>query len=58
MAAVEELCRLVSDNELDAAGQLAREQWTQLTSIDRTQREALLVSLSPGEHSLVWIAVM
>ena len=58
MAAVEELCRLVSDNELDTAGQLAREQWTQLTSIDRTQREALLVSLSPGEHSLVWIAVM
>lgn len=58
MAAVEELCCLVSDNELDAAGQLAREQWTQLTSIDRTQREALLVSLSPGEHSLVWIAVM
>ena len=58
MAAVEEICRLVKDNKLDAAGKVALEKWSRLITLEPPERQALITSLHPQEQSIIWIAIM
>ena len=58
MAAVEEICRLVKDNKLDAAGKVALEKWSRLITLEPPERQALITTLHPQEQSIIWIALM
>ena len=58
MAAVEEICRLVKDNKLDAAGKVALEKWSRLITLEPPERQTLITSLHPQEQSIIWIAIM
>lgn len=58
MANIEELCRLLRENQIEAAGRLARDKWPSILRIEKAQRDTLLATLSPTDQSLAWLAVL
>ena len=41
MVTVDELCRLLRENQIESAGKLARDKWASILRIEKAQRDSL-----------------
>ena len=58
MASFEDVRKLFADGKPDEAGKIARENWNELSHIDRAYREQLYSSVKPNDNSLAWVACL